>query len=135
MLQASLDLSSMELSLRASCPVGSCWARPQRHCKFQEEPGEQSPWYAIPKYHWARLERVERHVPGLARQVYLREIQHLRHIDLLAIAIRRMQHEWQFGTPLESCHLNSRISREELIRLLLPGAKFVAETTWIGRTG
>lgn len=123
MLQAELDLSSAELALRASCPAGQCWARPNQKCIFIEPPGYISPSYAIPAYHWPRLERVERHMPGMARQVYLREIHALRQIDLLAIAIRRMQHEYYFGTPLEICKLNAMISREELIRLLLPGAK------------
>lgn len=104
--------SSLQLAHLAPCPV--CWVRPREMCVFGDV---VTPARYIPEFHWARLERYERHMPGVARSVYLHEIAQLHTLDLMAIFFRRLGFEQK---SLQAYRINARTSREDLIAALLP---------------
>lgn len=104
--------SSSQIAHLAPCPL--CWAGPREPCKFGDR---KTPAKYIPEYHWVRLERYERHMPGVARSVYLREIAQLNMLDLMAIFFRRLEFK---QNSLKNYHINASVSREELITILLP---------------
>lgn len=117
------NITSYAVALYANCPV--CWAFPGMTCLYIDytEDDIVSLAYAIPQYHWMRLERAERHLPGIAREVYLNEISSLRLIDLIAIAFRRIMHEQVY--PLANLHIDEHTSRDAIIAGLLPGGNNV----------
>lgn len=115
--------SSSQLAHLAPCPV--CWARPREMCMFGDT---ITPVRYIPEFHWARLERYERHMPGVARAIYLHEIAQLSTLDLMAIFFRRLEFEQK---SLQAYRISTRTSREDLIALLLPTGRH-ADTLMTG---